>query len=218
MGSRDGFSPPRSAGARITGSFHSPLSKNESLRQGDPRAVRCDVVGVDLGLKNAAVIHDGNLGSRARAIAIAPQEPEEAATFEPPVGTEAKGIEPTGRKRNSTSSLGCTTGSPGERQDFLHQLSSSLVRTKSVIVLDHQNVNGMGKNRHLALSIGDASFGELRRQLTYKSGWNGVTLAHSGSLVPFEQDLLGLRESEGDTLAQRARVRVCELRRFDRSR
>lgn len=34
----------------------------------------------------------------------------------------------------------------------------------------------MVKNRHLARSVDDASFGELRRQITYKTSWNGRRL------------------------------------------
>jgi len=42
------------------------------------------------------------------------------------------------------------------RQDFLHKLTTKLAKTKSVIVLEDLNVNGMIRNRHLARHIGEA--------------------------------------------------------------
>ncbi len=67
---------------------------------------------------------------------------------------------------------------------MLHQLWSSLARTKSVIVLEDLHVRGMQRNKHLALSISDASMGELRRQLSYKSDWYGSTLVVADRFYP----------------------------------
>jgi putative transposase len=67
---------------------------------------------------------------------------------------------------------------------MLHQLSCSLARTKPVIVLEDLHVRGMQRNKHLALSISDASMGELRRQLTYKSDWCGSTLVVADRFYP----------------------------------
>jgi IS605 OrfB family transposase len=67
---------------------------------------------------------------------------------------------------------------------MLHQLSGSLARTKSVFVLEDLHVRGMQQNRRLALSISDASMGELRRQLAYKSEWHGSTLLVAGRFWP----------------------------------
>ena len=71
-----------------------------------------------------------------------------------------------------------------QRQDMLHQLSSSLARTKSVIVLEDLHVRGMQPNKHLALSISDAGMGELRRQLGHKSEWYGSTRRSTSKGVP----------------------------------
>jgi putative transposase len=44
------------------------------------------------------------------------------------------------------------------------------------VVVEDLNVAGMLRNRRLARKIADAGFGEIRRQLTYKTGCNGGTL------------------------------------------
>lgn len=54
------------------------------------------------------------------------------------------------------------------RNNFLHNLTTKLVRQFSVIVIEDLNVSGMMKNRHLSRAISDMGFFEFRRQLSYK--------------------------------------------------
>jgi len=46
----------------------------------------------------------------------------------------------------------------------------------SVVVLEDLNVEGMKRNRKLALSISDVGLGEFKRQMMYKCAWQGETL------------------------------------------
>lgn len=62
------------------------------------------------------------------------------------------------------------------RKDFLHKLTTQLVRDNQVIAVEDLAVKNMQKNPKLALSISDASWGELVRQLEYKSEWYGREL------------------------------------------
>jgi len=62
------------------------------------------------------------------------------------------------------------------RKDFLHKLTTRLVRENQTIAVEDPAVKNMVKNRKLSLAISDASWGELLRQLEYKCGWYGRTL------------------------------------------
>jgi putative transposase len=80
----------------------------------------------------------------------------------------------------------------------------SLAKTKSVIVVEDLHVRGMQRNRHLALSISDAGFGDLRRQLTYKCDWYGSRLVIADRFYPSSKTCSGcgcVKESLG--LAER---------------
>jgi putative transposase len=149
-----------------------------------PRPVEkpSDLVGVDLGLKSAAVIHDG-----ARARVVEPQQAlrknlAKLRRLDRQLARKQKGSRNREKARLRRARLHYRISC--HRQDYLHQLSSSLARTKSVIVLEDLDVRGMQRNKHLALSISDAGLGELRRQLAYKSEWYGSTLVIADRFFP----------------------------------
>jgi putative transposase len=167
-----------------------------------------DVVGVDLGLKAAAVIHDG---SKTRLI-----EPQQALRknlaklrrLDRQLARKQRGSRNREKAKRRRARLHYKVSC--QRRDFLHQLSSSLVRTKSVIVLEDLHVRGMQANRHLALSISDAGFGELRRQLAYKSEWYGSTLVLADRFYPSSKTCSGCGVIK-DTLSRGERIFKCDV-------
>ena len=61
------------------------------------------------------------------------------------------------------------------RKDFLHKLTTRLVRENQLIAVEVLSVKNLVKNHKLALSISDAAWGEAIRQLQYKCAWYGRT-------------------------------------------
>jgi putative transposase len=62
------------------------------------------------------------------------------------------------------------------RKDFLHKLTTRLVRENQTIAVETLSVKNMVKNPKLALAISDSGWSELVRQLDYKCRWYGRTL------------------------------------------
>jgi putative transposase len=166
------------------------------------------IVGVDLGLSNAAVIHDGH---KTRVV-----EPQRALSknltrlrrLDRRLARKQRGSSNREKARLRRARLYYRIYC--QRQDMLHQLSSELARTKRVIVLEDLHVRGMQQNKHLALSIGDAGMGELRRQLTYKSEWYGSTLVVADRFFPSSKLCSGCGTIK-TTLAMNERQYDCDV-------
>ncbi|MFG2514381.1 RNA-guided endonuclease InsQ/TnpB family protein [Streptomyces sp. NPDC048584] len=62
------------------------------------------------------------------------------------------------------------------RRDFLHKLSTRLVRENQTVVIEDLPVRKLLKNGRLARAISDASWTELRSMLEYKCAWYGRDL------------------------------------------
>ena len=62
------------------------------------------------------------------------------------------------------------------RKDFLHKLTTQILRENQTIVVEDLAIKNMMKNHKLALAISDASWGELIHQLSYKCQWYGREL------------------------------------------
>ncbi len=70
------------------------------------------------------------------------------------------------------------------RKDFLHKLTTQLVRENQTIVVENLAIEHILKNHKLALSISDLLWGELIRQLGYKCQWYGRKLIKVDRWLP----------------------------------
>ena len=61
------------------------------------------------------------------------------------------------------------------RRDYLHKLTTSLVRDYDIIAVENLTVSTMLAHNPLAKSIADASWRMIREQLAYKCEWYGKT-------------------------------------------
>ena len=62
------------------------------------------------------------------------------------------------------------------RRDYLHKLSTRLVRDNQTVVIEDLNVAGMLRNHSLARAISGAAWSDLRGMLEYKCDWYGRDL------------------------------------------
>lgn len=95
-----------------------------------------------------------------------------------------------------------------QRNDFINKTTSILVSENQVIRMEDLNVTGMMKNHCLANSIAHASFGETKRQLTYKCEWYGRSLQLVSRFYPSSQlcSHCGARNKEMKNLNKRTFV------------
>lgn len=77
------------------------------------------------------------------------------------------------------------------RTGGLHQLSTRLTAEFDTIVIEDLNVAAMVRSRTLSRSIADVGMGELRRQIGYKTTWNGRELVVADRWYPSSKTCSG---------------------------
>ena len=74
-----------------------------------------------------------------------------------------------------------------QRKDFLHKLSTNLIKNHDVICIEDLASRNLMKNHYLARAIGDASWTEFVRQLHYKADWYGKKIVTISRWFPSSQ-------------------------------
>ena len=137
----------------------------------EPEHATGEPLGVDFGLKELAVCSDGKIFHNVRALAM---QQRKIARLSHELARRTKG----GQNWHKTKAKLAKAHYKAIciRQHILHEVSHYVTAKAKprCVVIEDLNVCGMMQNHHLARAVADASFSELRRQVTYKGNWNGV--------------------------------------------
>ena len=143
------------------------------------KLVKDNAVGIDLGIKDYAILSDGTKYSNPKHLEKAQRK---LAHLQRDFARTKKGSKNHEKMRIKVAK--CYRSIANQRNDFLHKLSTHLVRNYDVICLEDLNVKGMEQNHRLAKAIQGAAWSEFVRQLEYKSEWNGKNVLFIGRFEP----------------------------------
>src|SRR6266568_5516814 len=122
----------------------------------DPPPVDGPVVGVDLGVRRLAVCSDGTLLDGPKALNRGLRRLRRRARA---VSRKRPGSR--NRAKAALALARCHRRIRNQRTDALHKATTTLAKTKSVIVVEDLHVAGMVRNRRLARAISDQGWGEF---------------------------------------------------------
>ena len=136
-------------------------------------------VGIDLGIKDYATLSDGTKFTNPKHLEKAQKNLAHLQKVFARTKKDSKN-----REKMRIKVAKCHRSITNQRNDFLHKLSTHLVRNYDVICLEDLNVKGMEQNHHLARAIQGAAWSEFVRQLEYKSEWYGKNVLFIGRFEP----------------------------------
>lgn len=136
-------------------------------------------VGIDVGLKDFAVLSNGQVFQNPKYLEKSSQR---LSCLQRRLSRKKKGS--NRYKRAKLAVAICHERIRNRRSDFLHKVSKKIISENQTIIIEDLNVEGMLKNHCLAKGIASASWSEFFRMLQYKSEWNGVNLIRIGRFDP----------------------------------
>ena len=149
-------------------------------------------VGVDVGIKDFAVLSDGEAFPNMKYY----EKSQEKLKKEQQILSRrrrlalSKGIELSEAKNYQKQRIKVARiheTIENQRSDFLHKLSTKIVKNHDIIGMESLDIAQMLQNKELSKQIGDVSWAKFKEQIRYKADWYGKTLVEVEKSFPSSQ-------------------------------
>ena len=131
-------------------------------------------IGVDLGIKDFAITSEGEVFENPKYL----RKSQSKLKYVQRKYSKYKG------KRTKKKLAKLHENVVNKRKDFLHKVSTQLIRENQTICLETLSVKNMVKNHNLAQAISDASWSTFVSMLEYKAEWYGKNILRIGQFAP----------------------------------
>ncbi|GAB4202822.1 MAG: RNA-guided endonuclease TnpB family protein [Coleofasciculaceae cyanobacterium] len=140
------------------------------------------VAGIDLGLKDFAIVNDGITTSKYANPKHLAKHERNLKRKQQKLARKEKGSKSRNKARRLVARVHERVSNV--RQDYLHKLSRKLIDDNQVIVVESLNTKGMVRNHKLAKAISDVGWGMFVNFLQYKLDREGKVLVEIDRWFP----------------------------------
>lgn len=188
--------------------FASILVQTNDLKIKPNLVSASNTIGIDVGINNLVVTSNGEKFQPNRRLK---NNLKRLQCLQRRASRKKKGS--NNRKKSNKCVAILHEKITNQRTDYIHKVTSSLVKgDNQTFVIEDLNVAGMLKNRRLAQSLSDVSFGEFFRQMKYKCEWYGKNLITIGRFEPTSKKCSSCGEINKElTLGNREWVCPCGI-------
>jgi len=136
-------------------------------------------IGIDLGIKTYAVLSNGNSIENPKYLK---KSLKRLKKLQRKASKKKKGS--NNRKKANKKVALLYERVTNQRKDFLHKVTTQLVRDYDTICLETLKPSNMVKNHKLAQAISDVSWSTFNEYLDYKASWCGKNVLRIGQFEP----------------------------------
>lgn len=157
-------------------------------------------VGVDVGLKHFATLSDGSKIDNPKFLfhslsRLRVEQRTMKRRFKKGVKEQSKGYQ---KQKLVVAKLHEKVAN--QRRDFLHKVSTTIVKQYDTVVLEDLNIKGMVQNRCLSRAISDVGWRSFEAFIRYKCEWQGKNFEQIGRFEPSSRICSNCGHHKGELL------------------
>lgn len=142
------------------------------------------IVGIDVGLKTFATLSDGQQFDNPRYLQhqlkrLRIEQRKLKRRFKKGAKGQSRGYQ---KQKLVVAKLHEKIAN--QRKDFLHKVSTAIIKQYDTACLEDLNIKGMQQNRKLSKSVSDVGWYQFNQFLQYKAEWYGKNIIYIGRFEP----------------------------------
>jgi len=162
-------------------------------------------IGIDLGIKDFAITSDGEKIDNPRHLQ---KYQDKLARLQKKIARKEEGSNNWKKVKQKIAKVHRKI--KNVRKDFLHKLSTRLVKENQLIAIEDLNIEGMLKNSKLAKHIADVSWGKFVKMLEYKAKWYNCIVKKVDTFFPSSQTCSECGKKNPEVRDLNVRNWICE--------
>ena len=136
-------------------------------------------VGIDTGIKDLAILSDGKVYENIKTLKT---KLKKLKYNQRQLSKKVKGSNSRLRQKSKLATIHEKV--TNIRKDYLHKVSTEIIKNHDVICIEDLAVKNMMKNHKLAQAFSDVSLGTFYTMLGYKANWNDKTVVKIDRFFP----------------------------------